>query len=266
VPGPQHRADPLRVGEAHRLECRQRVGIVLDAGEHQAARRGGAGDGGEFGCGLEQCRVVPFDARQMRHQRVRERFEGYETLEGGQTLQRGRVLRQPMCLPVGHHLQAVLERAEKIVGVGEIDRRAPVQLARPGQRRQCAERRRVAQRRVAPAPDELQDLRGELDLTDAAPAELHVVAGDGDPGAALLRMDLPLDRMDVSQRRIVEMPTPDERADLAQEGVAERAIPGDRPRLDHRRAFPVLPERFVVAGGGGDAYRERRRRRVGTQA
>jgi hypothetical protein len=143
-------------------------------------------------------------------------------------------------------------------------------LAGGGQRRQRAERGRVAQRRITAAPDQLQHLGGELDLPYAAAAELYVVPGerDGRAGApgALVHMDLPLDGVDVRDRGEIQVTAPDEGADLAQEMLAQRLVPGHRPGLDHRRPFPVLPHALVVDDGGIDRDGERRRRRVRPQS
>ena len=66
------------------------------------------------------------------------------------------------------------------------------------------------QRGIAAAEDELLGLGEELDLADAAAAELHVVARHLDRAAAAMGVDLALDRMDVVDRGEVEMPPPDE--------------------------------------------------------
>jgi hypothetical protein len=67
-----------------------------------------------------------------------------------------------------------------------------------------------AQHRHAAAGDQLLRLGEELDLADAAAPELDVVALDRDGAVALVRMDLALDRMDVGNRRIIEIFAEDE--------------------------------------------------------
>jgi hypothetical protein len=87
------------------------------------------------------------------------------------------------------------------------------------------------------------------------------VPGDGDAAAAAVGVDLPLDRMDVLNRREVEVFAPQERPQPGQELRTRGNVAGDRPRLDHRRAFPVLAQAFVI--GLGRQGRERQRRGAG---
>src|SRR6185369_10890930 len=98
------------------------------------------------------------------------------------------------------------------------------------------------QRRIAAAEDQLLRLGEELDLANAAAAELDVVAGDLDRAAAAMGIDLPLDRMDVVDRREVEMAPPDVGPQRRQERLADAEVAGHRLRLDHRRALPVLAD------------------------
>ena len=81
------------------------------------------------------------------------------------------------------------------------------------------------------------------------------------PNAAI-GVDLALDRMDVADRRIVEMAPPDERHQRLQERPARRGIAGHRARLDHGRAFPVLAVALVVDLGVVDRQGEGMPRRM----
>ena len=103
------------------------------------------------------------------------------------------------------------------------------------------------------------DLREELDLADAAPPQLDVVAGDRNRSAALGGMDLALDRVNVGDGGEVEIFAPDERAQLGEERLAGRDVASAGARLDHRGALPVLPHALVVeqrrGGGDGDLGR-----------
>ena len=63
---------------------------------------------------------------------------------------------------------------------------------------------------MAAAGDELLGLHEELDLADAAAAELDVVAFDRDVGVAAIGVDLALERLDVGDRGEVEILPPDE--------------------------------------------------------
>ncbi len=64
----------------------------------------------------------------------------------------------------------------------------------------------------ASAPDQLLRLGEELDLANAAAPELDVVSRDSDAAAAAMGVDLALDRMDVLDRREIEMLAPQETA------------------------------------------------------
>ena len=123
----------------------------------------------------------------------------------------------------------------------------------------------LAQRRVAAAPDQLLGLGEELDLADAAAAELDVVAADGDVAVALDGVDLALDRMDVLDGREIQMLAPDERPEPTQEQLAGGDVAGHGARLDHGRALPVLAHALVVGFGRDHREGERRRGGIGAQ-
>ena len=123
--------------------------------------------------------------------------------------------------------------------------------------------RRQAQLRHAPAPDELLRLGEELDLADAAAAELDVVARDLDAASAAMRVDLPLDRVDVLDRREIEMLAPQERRQLGEEFLPRLAVAGDGARLDEGGALPVLACAFIIRERRLE--RDRRRGRGGVR-
>ena len=124
---------------------------------------------------------------------------------------------------------------------------------------------RRAQLRLASAPDQLLGLGEELDLADAAAAQLDIVTGDGDLAMALDRLDLALDGMDVLDGGEIEILAPDEGAQMAQELSPRLRIAGDGARLDHGGALPILPHALVIGLGREHRHGERRRARVGTQ-
>ena len=68
---------------------------------------------------------------------------------------------------------------------------------------------------VAAAGDELLGLGEELDIADAAAAELDVVPLDRDGAVALIGMHPPLHGVDVGDGREVEIFAPDEGRELA---------------------------------------------------
>ena len=109
-----------------------------------------------------------------------------------------RVVGQAMGLRVVDHLQPVLDAAQKAVIVDQRRRRSPRRCGRPRRaRRSASQVGRPRSSRQPPAPDQLLGLGEELDLADAAAADLDVVAVDRDSAAAAMRVDLPLDRVDV---------------------------------------------------------------------
>ena len=102
----------------------------------------------------------------------------------------------------------------------------------------------AAQLRMAAAGDELLGLHEELDLADAAAAELDVVALDRDVLVAAIGVDLPLHRLDVGDRGEVEILAPDERRQLAQDRLAGRDVAGAGRALiiaARSQFWPTLP-------------------------
>ena len=159
-----------------------------------------------------------------------------------------RSARQAMRLRVVDHLQPVLDPAQEAVG---LDQRVGAS------RRRCARRRRAraaprrsarrAARGIAAAPDQLLRLGEELDLADAAAAELDVVAGDRDSAAAAMRVDLALDRVDVLDRREIEMPAPDKGLQLARGSAAPAArSPATGRALIMAARSQFWPTRLVI--------------------
>src|SRR5439155_5497125 len=106
------------------------------------------------------------------------------------------VNRQTMDLRVIHHLQPVLDPAQKTVVRDQRLGRRRVDAAGRGEPAQGGAGRRDPQCPQSPAPDQLLRLGKELDLANAAAPGLDVVAFDGDAAAPLMRLDLPLYRMD----------------------------------------------------------------------
>ena len=118
---------------------------------------------------------------------------------------------------------------------------------------------------VASAPNQLLGLGEELDLANAAGAELDVVAVDGNLAAAFVGMDLALDGMDILDGGKVEMLAPHEGPQRTQEGSAGDAVACHRPGLDHRRPLPILAQAGVIALGRRQRDGRGRGGRVGSQ-
>src|SRR6185436_12753995 len=119
--------------------------------------------------------------------------------------------------PVIGHLQAVLDAAEIPVGVDQIVGSGPVDAPGRDQRVERVASRARSQARVPAAVDQLLRLREELDLADTAAPDLDVVPGNGHLGAATMSVDLALDRVDVLDRREVEIAAPDIGPDALEE-------------------------------------------------
>ena len=151
-----------------------------------------------------------------------------------------------MGLLVRDHLQAVFGPPQEQISRFQLAPRLvtdPLPFGKRGERRQRAA---VAQFRMTAARDQLLGLDEEFDLADAAAPELDVVAGDRDLAMAAIGVDLPLHRMDVGERGEIHVFAPHEGRQRLQQLLARRDVAGAGPRLDHRRAFPVLAAMLVI--------------------
>ena len=127
------------------------------------------------------------------------------------------------------------------------------------------QRRPHPQFRMPAAGDQLLGLGEELDLADAAAADLDVVAFDRDLALAAIGLHLPLHVVDVGERCEVEMLAPDERRDLGDQRLARLEIAGAGPRLDHGGALPGPPFPLVIMQRRFGRDRHLRRGRIGPQ-
>jgi len=145
--------------------------------------------------------------------------------EDGEAFQILGSLGQDVGLPVGDHLQPMLDGAQEAVGGLEFDHRRTRDVAGLRQQVQRPECRGGAHGWIAAAPDELQCLGEEFDLPDAALAQLDVVAGDARhrvrhcavlrvrERTAFVGIDPLLHGVNVGDRRKIQATPPDERAD-----------------------------------------------------
>ncbi len=212
VPAADHLRRLFGVVEAETAQRLQGVGVVDDAGEDEIA----AGVV-ELRRRLEQPRVVFFDPSQSQRERVDEGVERVEGEEVCETLERLRFDGQPLRLLVGDHLQAMFDAAQEHVGFGKLILRFARHPALGTQFAEHVERARTAQSWPATAEDQLLGLHEELDFADAAATEFHVVAGHGDDLVAAHGMDLPLHRVDIGDRGVVEIFAPDEGGELVEQ-------------------------------------------------
>ena len=118
---------------------------------------------------------------------------------------------------------------------------------------------------MAAAGDELLGLHEELDLADAAAAELDVVAFDRDLAMAAIGVDLPLHVVDVGDGGEVEILAPDEGRQFAQQLLAGGDVAGAGARLDHGGALPVAADALVVVERRRGRDRDLGRGRIGPQ-
>ena len=185
--------------------------------------------------------------------------------KGGKPRDAGLVRGQAVRLLVIGHLQPVLQAPQIPISLDQLLGRFPVDVACRRQGRERSLGLDTAQLRLAAAPDQLLGLREELDLADAAAAQLDIVPLDGDLRPALEGVDLALDGMDVLERPEIEVLAPDEGAQFGQEGFADGRIARRRPRPDHGGALPVLAHAFVVGQRRRDRNRHRHGPRIGPE-
>ncbi len=81
----------------------------------------------------------------------------------------------------------------------------------------------------------------ELDLADAAAAELQIVPPYLHLTVTLHGVDLAFQRLHVGNRREIEILAPNVGLEAIEELSAQHKVARRGPRLDHRGALPVLP-------------------------
>ena len=122
------------------------------------------------------------------------------------------------------------------------------------------------QGRIAAAKDQLLGLDVELNLANAASAQLEIGPLGGQPIIDLVDVDLPLDRMDVSNGGKIEVLAPDKARQLLKKALAQRHVPGHGAGLDKGCPLPVLADGLVIVEGCSHGHGGRGRARIGTQA
>ncbi len=213
----------------------------------------------------EQRIIVPLHRFQRAPHRPPQRRRVGKSGKAGKALQLPFLARQRVRLQVGHHLQPMLPGAQPHVGRAQLFRRRLRDPAMRGQRLQHVQRAPPAQRRVAPAGDELLRLHEELYLADAAAPQFQVVPGHLDVAVALHRVDAPLHRVHVGNGRIVQILAPYPRRQLLHEALAQRHVAAAGPRLDPRRPLPRLADAEIVVQRHLHWQRHRRGAGVGPQ-
>src|SRR5690606_29447342 len=191
---------------------------------------------------------------------------GFGVRQGSKTREFRFRLRQAMGLRVVKHLNAMLEHAVGNIGSSEFGGGVPADPALVGQGIECRKRCRLAEIGIAAADDELTGLGKELDLANAAPAQLEVMAGNRErPPQPLVVADPQPHVLSVLDRAVVKVAAPEEGSEALEEGLPRLDRAGAGPRLDEGRALPGATEAFVIVFRriGGDA--DRRYRRIGAE-
>ncbi len=259
-PSPHRLRHLDRLAEPHRAQLVEGFGSIGLGRKDEAAALGGARRRV-----LEQARIVALHRAEVAEQRRREGVPIGVAHEAGERRELLRGRGQRMGLLVGDHLQAMLDGAQEHVRAFEIVAGVGVDPAPAREPFERCKRLAAAQRRVTAAGDQLLGLHEELDLADAAAAELDVVAFDRDFAAAAIGLNLPLHLVDVAEGDEIEIFAPDEGRKLREQSLAGGNIAGAGTRLDHGGAFPVLSAALVIVEGRRGRHRDLRRRGIGTQ-
>ena len=243
---------PFRLRKPHATQRLDRFGIIRRACKDKTSltRR-------EIGPLLEETRIMLLDKAGFVRQRLGKRCQPGIAAKLRKLGQMFLVRGKPLGLLVRHHLQPVLDGAQKDIGPRQIAQR----IARnPAIRNQCLqhfERATPPQPRASAAKHQLLRLHEELDLANTAPPQFDIMARYRNRIMAAHRMDLPLHRVNIGNRREVEIFAPDEGREIGEKTLAHRQITRDRPRFDERRPLPILPHRFIIGEGGIHADRNR---------
>ena len=185
-PPAAHRGgDVLRLPETQHRQPVERIALDVGADEREVLLLGEEGRRA-----FEQSDIVLLDLVQMNQQGVGKVVAVLETEKARELAECRAIGRQGVGLLIGHHLQAMLDAAQKIVSRGERVARLGIDPAAVGQRRKRGDRLAAAQLAVAAAGDELLGLGEELDLADAAAAELDVMPLHRDFAMAAIGVNL----------------------------------------------------------------------------
>ena len=140
-------------------------------------------------------------------------------------------------------LEQVLGAAQEPVGGAELVGVGPADVAAGGQRGQRGQRGGRAQRLVRAAVHQLQQLDGELDVTQPARAQLELAPGL--PGRQRLLHPAP-HGLHILDEVLAAGRLPDQRAEGVRVGLAERHVASHRPGLEQRLELPGLGPALVV--------------------
>ncbi|MCY1172320.1 hypothetical protein D9M73_124530 [compost metagenome] len=167
-------------------------------------------------------------------------------------------------LAVIDHLHAVLDRPEQCVGAHQRRCFFLINPARRRQRLQRIPRGRYAQRGVAPAMDQLVNLREKFDLANTATAAFQVKSRAERLPPRVMIADSARDAANFADRPKIERAPPHERFHRLEKARAERDIASRRAGADERCAFPRQGQGFIIRQRRID--RQGNRRHLGRRA
>ena len=253
VPAPDGVVHRLGVSVSQPGQGFQGFRVRVTAGKNKVS---GDGPGGAEGRRvLEQVCIMDFHPVKVGEGGLGKPLQVIVSEKQGQSGQPLGIAGQGVGLFIMSHLQAVFDPAQKPVCGDEVLSRFGGYLLQRGEGAQDLYRFGAAKAGFTAAPDELLGLDKKFDFADAAAAQLDVVAGDRNAGAAPVGVDLALDGMDVLYGGEIKVFAPYKRFQPGQEIVAGFQVAGDGPGLDHRRPLPILSQGFIVGfrrfGGNG---------------
>ena len=145
-----------------------------------------------------------------------------------------------------HHLQAMFDGPQPVVGVAQGGRILPLHDLRGGQSVQRRLRAARAQRRVAPAMDQLVGVGKEFHLANAAAALFHIVIRPRRQRPLIGRADFGGQLPDLGNGSEVQAAPPYEWGDRLKKIPPFAPIPGRRARPDIGGPFPGQRRGFVM--------------------
>ena len=174
-----------------------------------------------------------------------------------------RIGRQHLRLPVTDALQGMLGITQKLITFLHLRNHRRRQVALPFQRGQHLEQRPLLQTEVTSAMDQLEGLGDELDLANAAGAELDVFAHALAPH---LLLDQQLHRTQRFDGGEIQITAINEGPQHFQQFGTRGLIATHHARLDHGVALPVTPLILVVLLQRIEAEHQRTAGTIGAQA
>ena len=227
---PEVLARPVRIGEAGGLERR----VARHAHRRRRRRRRGRREKSAEG-GVHLARDAAMARQELAARRGRGPGDPHSPGEGAEL--EGAV-GQHVGLELVEDLQPVLHRAQVDEGVAEHASALRGEVPALGEPEDGAQRVPLSEPRIVAGVEQLKGLHEELDLADAAHAELHVLPRAA-PGLERV-VDRVLHAAHLADDGAVETRSEDEGAHQLEEAIGDRGVAGGVARLDQRLALPQL--------------------------